>query len=301
MTEKTRELSPADIALMPKKVDEWIAIGTNTDRANRSLTEDNITEAYRVAGFKPPREFIWEDSPSSGLKHVAKLQKNPNNPAKYIDEALYGSLDAYWIAFYDFFREAESVKLDVIPGVEPLLQIARNCGWWWPYDEVCVITEKPIGIHYDQAGRLHAEDGRAIDYADKWGVFNWHGYRIPNSHHWIIAESDKLNPKVIEAEQNAELRRVMLEKFGYDRWFEERGAKELSKDVDGAGNERRLLKTTLGGDEVTILHVINSSLEPDDTRREFFLGAMPGAKTPAEAVAMSFGVVPKKFKEAVCS
>jgi hypothetical protein len=65
------------------------------------------------------------------------------------------------------------------------------------------------------------------------------------------------------------------------------------------GQPRRLLEMNVRGEPIRVLDVYNGSLEPDGTRRRFFLGAMRDAKTPHEAVAMSYGIRPENYNEQV--
>src|SRR5262245_20876151 len=51
------------------------------------------------------------------------------------------------------------------------------------------------------------------------------------------------------AERNAERRRVMLERYGLDRFMADANAETLDEDRDAAGGKRRLLRLTLEGDE----------------------------------------------------
>lgn len=51
--------------------------------------------------------------------------------------------------------------------------------------------------------------------------------------------------------------------------------------------------------EQQFVHVVNGSLEPDGSRREFMLGAPREARTPAEAIAWSYGIAPATYREAV--
>ena len=162
------------------------------------------------------------------------------------------------------------------------------------------MTRRPTEIHRNSAGRLHNENGMSVKYADGWGIYTWHGFAIPKSHYWIITDKQKITPAKIEKEANAELRRIMLEIYGFSKYLEERKGKVLSEDVDGAGNPRRLIEITVGNEQHRVIELINSSLEPDGTRRKFHLGAMPG-ETPHEAVAASFGFNPAVFKEEVAS
>ncbi len=62
---------------------------------------------------------------------------------------------------------------------------------------------------------------------------------------------------------------------------------------------RAVAGKTVGNDRHRVIHVVNGSLEPDGSRREFVLGAMSGARTAHEAVAMSYGINPQHYREVV--
>lgn len=289
-----QKLTDKDIASFPHYVNKWLDIGLGIRPTNRALTEENVVKAYEVAGLQPPGEFKWFLSPHAGQQYVKNTLKCENSVP------IYGQFDASWLSFYDFFAECESVDIPIIKKLFPLMEIAKNCGWWWAFDKIAVMTERHVEIHRDAANRLHAEEGMAIRYADDWGVYAWHGYRIPTSHHWIIKDKSKLTPKKVNDEGNAELRRIMAEIYGFGNLLRDTKARELAHDVDGKGNPRRLLEMRIGDQPVRIVEVHNSSLEPDGTRRVFHLGAMPG-NTPHEAIARSFGFNPTVFKEEACS
>jgi hypothetical protein len=141
-------------------------------------------------------------------------------------------------------------------------------------------------------GALHCETGPAVRWPDESYWF-WRGYHVPR---WVIEEKHRLNPEVIAAEANAELRRVMLEIYGFGRWISETGATLISEDVNH-GQPRKLYEATLAGEPVRILHVVNGSLENDGSRREFFLGAPDGVKTPHKTVAALYGFNPEIYSE----
>jgi len=291
------KLSDKDMSLIPTVRDEWINIGLAVGRANRPETEKAINAAYEIAGLKAPKTIEWFDSPLSGYKRIKELDPTYENN---ISNIVFGQHDADWLSFYDFFSRCESVTIPEIEKLRPAMTIAKNAGWWWPFEDICIVTERPIAVHLDAAKRLHAEECPAVEYADGWGVFCWHGYRIPKKSSWIITDKAKMTPDLIDAEPNAELRRVMLEISGFENYLKNRKAKVLSDDVDGAGLPRRLMEVTVAGEAVRIIEVQNSSLEPDGTRRKFILGAMRG-NTPHEAIAASFGFNPNAFKEEACS
>ena len=91
--------------------------------------------------------------------------------------------------------------------IEPQMHAARSCGWWWPLRGAVVITDRPAEIHRDSAGRLHRTDGAALLYRDGWGVYAWHGIRVPA---WVIDHPERIDRAAIDAEGNAEVRRVMI-------------------------------------------------------------------------------------------
>jgi hypothetical protein len=205
-----------------------------------------------------------------------------------------GSLWCWYSAWADYFNEVCAVAID-----RNYLETQESCGFYWTLDDVCFASERPAEINRDQAGRLHCETGMSISYSGTgWGLYSWHGYTIPPTHHWVIADKVRLNADAIEKEPNAELRRIMLEIYGFERFLSDRKAKVVAEDVDGNGHSRRLLTAKVKGETIRMIEVNNGSLEPDGARRKFVLGAMPG-KTPHECIAASYGIKPHLYREAV--
>jgi hypothetical protein len=293
------KLTQKDIDSIPHYVKKWIDIGLSTGRANRPFIEEQVKEAYRVVGLEPPARIEWFDSPYAGGMRVKELIGKDKYSSIFSD-VIYGQHDADWMAFYDFFDNCENIDFKEIVKVYPLMNISKECGWWWPFDEVAIMTERPTEVHLDQSNRLHGEAGPAIAYADGFAVYSWHGYRIPVDKEWIIKEPARVTPDAVEAEGNAELRRIMLEAYGFENYLKARQYNVISNDTDGSGNPRRLLEITVANEKLRVLEVLNSSLEPDGSRRKFFLGAMPG-NTPHESVAASFGISPNFYNEEACS
>ena len=205
-----------------------------------------------------------------------------------------------WAGFYaeiSFLRDVcgwENFSLARLAYEEAL---ALNCGWTWWHHDVVAISDRPRLLRRDQSGRLHSESGPALQYPDGWSLYCWHGYLLPPSHQWLIAERHKLTAEAIDAEPNAELRRIALEIYGFDRYLAERNASVIAED-EWHGQRRRLLSCDVGGDTARILELANGTVEPDGTRRKFHLGAMLG-ETPHDCVAASFGRPADKYREAI--
>ncbi len=87
----------------------------------------------------------------------------------------YAQHDAPRLAFFDTLGQC---GMDVSE-LDALMELAESCGWWWPFNDVCVLSERASHLAHDERGLLHAPDGPAIAYPDGWTVFAWHGVRVP--------------------------------------------------------------------------------------------------------------------------
>ncbi|TXS52918.1 DUF6745 domain-containing protein [Streptomyces sp. t39] len=188
-------------------------------------------------------------------------------------DAVLGQHDAAWLA-------ALSDRGDALDG---LAAVARHAGWWWPYEDAAVICERPVELHRDEAGRLDRGDGPALSFPDGFALHAWRGMPVPAE---FLAGLADLTPEDIRAEENAELRRVMLEFYGYDRYLAESGAEPVHRDETGV-----LWRIALDGDEdVVMVEVVNSTAEPDGTFRTYWLRVPPATRTAREGVAWTFGL-----------
>ena len=90
----------------------------------------------------------------------------------------------------------------------------------------------------------------------------------------------------IDAATNAEIRRVMISRFGFDRYLKESGAVLMQHDDFG-----RLYRKEIPGEPVMqFVRVVNSTPEPDGTNKEYVLPVRNTVKTAHEAVASSFEI-----------
>ncbi|MEU0527251.1 DUF6745 domain-containing protein [Streptomyces niveus] len=188
-------------------------------------------------------------------------------------DAVLGQHDAAWLAAFDGRGER----------LAGLAEVAAHAGWWWPYEKVTVVCERPVELHRDEAGRLDRGDGPALAYPDGFALYAWRGMPVPAD---FLAELTTLDPARIRTEENAELRRVMLEYYGYDRYLAESGAEPIGKDETGI-----LWRIALDDDEdVVMVEVVNSTPEPDGTSRTYWLRVPPNTRTAKEGVAWTFGL-----------
>jgi hypothetical protein len=202
----------------------------------------------------------------------------------------WGQQEAYWIAYYAFCRDVIGVRYDDkrLRQLDLWSGIAQSCGWWWPYRNVCVVSERPEVVRWEadrNPPRLHSEGGPALRYRDGWEVYSWHGLRVPKR---IIDEPETITVAEIHAEQNQEQRRAMIERIGWMRYCEKAGAREVHRDDFGA-----LLEMDGLGDGDTLARFVR--VRDPSTGREYVLRVPPTVKTVREAVAWTFDVPEEQY------
>ena len=60
-----------------------------------------------------------------------------------------------------------------------LQEVIINCGRIFPFEKVCFVCDFPIKISLDEKERLHAEDSPAIEFADGYRLYSYHGVTQP--------------------------------------------------------------------------------------------------------------------------
>ncbi len=168
------------------------------------------------------------------------------------------------------------------------LEVARSAGPWWARERLAILSERPLRMSFDEAGRPHSADGPAIAYGDGFEVWAWHGVGVPAE---VIRDPDLITTRDIDDAWNAEARRVMIERFGgVERFLSEARATLIHEDETG-----RLWHRTQGGwnrasERVATVEVRNRTPEPDGTFRTYLLRVPPEIRIARQAVAWTFGL-----------
>jgi hypothetical protein len=94
-------------------------------------------------------------------------------------------------------------------------ELAQSAGWALPHENICWVSERHNILVRDERGRLHSASGPACAYPDEWAIYAWHGIRVPQH---VIEAPGAITIKMIDGEANQEVRRVMIERYGYERY-----------------------------------------------------------------------------------
>lgn len=281
--EELTELTVEQTAMLKVFETEWLKIGLTTEAMDTKIVEHWIRKSYVAAGIPEPQEVIFvKGGPMSLLdKYIEILGPDAGMPDDEDEKKsrrkelwnelsnclCYGVHDASWLGFYEYFMSGASLPVrknaetpeEAYPNkplvedlgrVFPLTQLARaGCGWYAPFETVCIVSEPPLQICLKTPTQLHNEHGPAICYADgRASVWRLNGVAVPS---WLVTtEAHKLDPKEMLKITNAEVRREFVRKVGIDRVCYCLNAEVVDKEGDyelllldiGDGNKRPYLK-----------------------------------------------------------
>ena len=195
----------------------------------------------------------------------------------------YG-LSSLWCmlpAFASFFRDI--CKLNLPEKIKERINInealVSSIGWTWWHENVLVLSDRPKIINLDDQGRLHCENGPAIEYRDGWALYYWHGAAIPQE--WISGKKPTAQEAI--SWPKIEQRRAACEIIGWANILSELDVTIIDTDDDpqvgvllecslpDAGNQR-FLKVVCG------------------TGRSFILPVHPNCKTALEGNLWTYSI-----------
>ena len=195
-----------------------------------------------------------------------------------------------WVAFLSFFRHVAQLPLDYHHW-DHYEQAAIHAGPRLMYAQFCIISDRPRVLTVDQQSRPHNSTGPFCRWADGTALYAWHGVRVP---WWVIEHPERVTAAVIDQEENAEVRRAMIERIGWDVYLAQIGARPVQTDRYGA-----LYQTEVDDARVGVVVVTNSTPEPDGSVKRYALLVSPEHRTAHAAVASTFGLTVDQYHPAV--
>ena len=284
-----------------EQIEEWynyclneIGMSTQTDYASAAQA---LTKIYEADGLRTPRFFNcasprhakflisilktasklglekdipdWFDEHEKSLDCFDWFNINPKDFAiSNISSFIYGAWDICWAGRYIFAQKfldpniyhQENAKL-----LELWFQICQSCGLVYAFEKCCFICAKPTVIKVNSQGSLHCVDGPALRFVDGIELYFYKGVDFTD------IKNDLLHPELITVdrifkENNQEIKRALVELYGYDRFIKDHGAELIHEDEFG-----KLWKKDIPGDEpLVMVELVNSTPEPDGTRKIYF-------------------------------
>lgn len=150
------------------------------------------------------------------------------------------------------------------------------------FHDVCFVSEPPVSISRDENGRFHRMGGPAIEYAGDFNIYCWRDTRVTAD-----ALTGDVTVDRIQRENNLEVMRILLERYGIEEFLRDSQAQHVQEDETGA-----LYKLTGGpwSGSIALVGVVNSTAEPDGTFKRYFLRVPPDTTSAREGVAWTFNL-----------
>jgi hypothetical protein len=304
MSDKIEKLTPEQEALLPVYYKTYLDYGLSCEDADRARAEPAFNRIYELYGFDKP-EIIWVNSPHQAnilisacedglvesfdkLRELAATNDNKkilsNFPSdfkpQYKTTFFWGQQDLYWVAFYKFCEEI-GVKYadDDLEKLNLMDEIGKSCMWFYVFEKAIIACNRAKEIHLDDQNRLHNLTGPAISFRDGWKTFYVSGVKVPE---FVVMNPETITVSMIEQEENTEVRRIMTQQYGYEKYLIDSGAEvvhELPENylIKGLQTAKLLVKERKDDTPVVMVDCLNSTAEPDGTVKRYMIRVEPGA------------------------
>ena len=240
-----------------------------THQATRLATLQATLQATRLATSQATDQatYLATDQKSNNLITNFLLQMCGRYYSFWQGGNQWGQYDSYLTGM----RDVLGLRLPEHEKYKAWEDAAIEGGPRMMHEEFCIVSDFPEFIKLDDRNRPHCETGPYSRWRDGWSLYYVHGVSVPE---WIIEEKDKITVESIDKETNAEIRRVMIDLFGKDRFIRE-GNSEIGHSDEWGKLWRREFKDD---DPMMMVEVLNSTMEPDGTFKTYFLRVHPELK-----------------------
>ena len=294
---KKLDLTPERREIIAGAYTEWLTAGLSTDPADFDTAETSVTALYAAIN-KPRPYFVRVSSPLAAELYINLLcttwpeimkrgqlrDQLGGQKLSFMGTWFYGAWDFYWMWLEGgrrvgaVYSDRENAMLDAH------VAISRSIGWWYPFNDFVILTDRPEQIRRNGDGQLHNEHGMALRYRDGTGVHAWNGQRVPAE--WI-ENPGSIGPAEALTWPNADQRAAAMQIAGMANVLREAGA----RTVDAHTNP-------LIGELVEVSHPAIGKRErfviaherTDRSGRIFGIPVPPDTKTALEGQARIQGI-----------
>ena len=260
-----------------------------------SFADESTAKSARsfLSEHRPTFDRNW---PLEGYHHREQRFGQPSDfseASSLIPNVIwFSSWSSEWLPMYAFLLEHEQFNRHETAELNIWLELGRNASAYSFFEGVCLVSERPRILSCDERGRLHHPSTAALSFADDHDIYSWFGVTCPKE---IIEEPEKITIAKIESEQNAEIKRILVDRFGVEKYLTESKNSKIHEDEFGT----LYMKRVGAVEPVAMVRVTNSTPESDGTYKEYFLRVPPTVKTAREAVAWTFNLDPQEYNPSV--
>jgi hypothetical protein len=91
-----------------------------------------------------------------------------------IQPELWGAFHGSWVDFFSSVLNCTHKR----KSLQTFQSLIKFCGWIFPYENTCLVSERPINLSFDSQNHFHALGLPAIEFADGFSVYAYHGVKF---------------------------------------------------------------------------------------------------------------------------
>jgi len=267
MTEKKKEFTPEELAMIDQVHQEYIDMQTRQEPVED--IKSAVAAIWKFCGVNKAPEVIICDSPVACKKQSKVDGRN--------------DLTEYWSiwyvgynAMYDFGCR---IGLDIDKEKLALFSNwVRCCPFVLFNEDVVYVSRKPTQLHFNDNQQLSCETGKSCEFADGWGIYTINGVSVDEQ---IVMRPETQTIQQIQKEPNEEIKRIRIERYGWIKFLNEINARMVDeRENDIEGTKEFLLEGDSGREGVKIRALM--CICPS-TGKEFVLEVPPTTETCQDA------------------
>lgn len=291
------------------------------DAATRAVADDATYEATHAATFTATQEAIDAATTDTRSATPALTPTDLVNFLLRCSKQWYrmyqsGNMWAAWDCYLTAARDILGLRLKSHEKYAAWEQCAIHGGFRIMHGEFCMVSDFPERLLVDEQNRPHCADGPSHRWRDGWSLYHWHGLRIPA---FIIESPEQITIEHIRKEENQEIRRVMIERMGWERFCSEASVRVLAKDTLSANfpalpvsdlvqpGERFVTHYRKGEEHAELLEMLEFKdfqerplrfvrVTDPSTGRQYILRVAHDCLTPYAGIGASFRMTEKEYK-----
>lgn len=216
--------------------------------ATEELPDINEREAFRNVlnnftglGYEKSRRISETLESDSQREHVTRLI-DTMFPGILLGNFFYGQHRLSDQAWFDYLLTEKIFKFTsgFDRRIATSLRLFQNAGWFMYRQNRVYLCPRPVVLSFNEIGEPHSLTGPAIAFGDDVKQFRIDGVQVPEI---VVMNPEAQTLGEIEGEQNAEVKRLRIERLGWDNYLVARNAKLLDHRVnDIEGTEESLMQ-----------------------------------------------------------
>lgn len=136
---------------------------------------------------------------------------------------LWSGYDSYLTAF----RDVLGLELECFEKYKWWEMAAIHGSFRYLHEEFCIVADFPDRICLNEDNVPHSEDGPSHRWRDGWSLWHVGGVRVDEQ---IVMQPETQTLQQIEGENNQEVKRIRIERYGWTRYLDESGAEIVHQE-----------------------------------------------------------------------